>query len=152
MRGGATVSVLAQEARLPRTTVYRILETLCDAGFALRDADDDRYRPTISVRSLSSGFVDEAWVREIAEIRANGYAITARRHGLHEEISLSVPVLCDQGVRACLSVRFDARALPLAAGIDRLVPKLKQCAAKITAESANRRPQARRASAEFAPA
>jgi IclR family transcriptional regulator, mhp operon transcriptional activator len=38
LRDGATVSEVVQEVRLPRTTVYRILETLCDAGFVFRDA------------------------------------------------------------------------------------------------------------------
>ena len=52
LRDGATVSEVAQEIRLPRTTVYRILETLCDAGFRIRDAADDRYRLTILVRGL----------------------------------------------------------------------------------------------------
>ena len=52
LRNGATVSEVAHEIRLPRTTVYRILETLCNAGFVFRDAADDRYRLTIRVRSL----------------------------------------------------------------------------------------------------
>jgi IclR family mhp operon transcriptional activator len=67
LRDGATVSEVAQEIRLPRTTVYRILETLCNAGFVFRDAADDRYRLTILVRSLSGGFDDEAWVTQIAK-------------------------------------------------------------------------------------
>jgi DNA-binding IclR family transcriptional regulator len=67
MRDGATVSEVAHEIRLPRTTVYRILETLCNAGFVFRDAADDRYRLTIQVRALSEGFVDEAWVTQIAK-------------------------------------------------------------------------------------
>jgi IclR family transcriptional regulator, mhp operon transcriptional activator len=66
LRDGATVSEVAQEIRLPRTTVYRILETLCNAGFVFRDPSDDRYRLTIMVRSLSGGFDDEAWVAQIA--------------------------------------------------------------------------------------
>ena len=45
LRDGATVSEVAQEIRLPRTTVYRILETLCGAGFVYRDAKDERYPP-----------------------------------------------------------------------------------------------------------
>ena len=32
-RDGAIVSELVSEIRLPRTTVYRLLETLCEAGF-----------------------------------------------------------------------------------------------------------------------
>ena len=67
LRNGATVSEVAQEIRLPRTTVYRILETLCDAGFVFRDPSDDRYRLTIMVRCLSDGFDDDAWVTRIAK-------------------------------------------------------------------------------------
>lgn len=66
-RDGATVSEVAQEIRLPRTTVYRILETLCNSGFVVRDAVDDRYRLTIMVRSLSGGFDDEGWVTRVAK-------------------------------------------------------------------------------------
>jgi IclR family transcriptional regulator, mhp operon transcriptional activator len=66
-RDGATVSEVAQEIRLPRTTVYRILETLCNAGFVYRDAADDRYRLTVEVRKLSHGFDDDAWVSQIAK-------------------------------------------------------------------------------------
>jgi IclR family transcriptional regulator, mhp operon transcriptional activator len=66
-RDGASVSEVAHEIRLPRTTVYRILETLCNAGFAFRDPGDDRYRLTIRVRALSEGFNDEAWVTQIAK-------------------------------------------------------------------------------------
>lgn len=66
LRNGATVSEVAQEVGLPRTTIYRILETLSHAGYAYRDPSDDRYRVTIEVRGLSDGFDDEAWVTQIA--------------------------------------------------------------------------------------
>ncbi len=66
LRNGATVSEVAHEIRLPRTTTYRILETLSHAGYVYRDAADDRYRLTILVRGLSDGFDDEAWVSQIA--------------------------------------------------------------------------------------
>lgn len=66
-RDGATVSEVAHEIRLPRTTAYRILETLCEAGFAHRHRFDDRYRVTGLVRALSGGFRDEAWVARIAK-------------------------------------------------------------------------------------
>lgn len=66
LRNGATVSEVAQEIRLPRTTTYRILETLSHAGFVYRDPVDDRYRLTIMVRGLSDGFDDEAWVTQVA--------------------------------------------------------------------------------------
>src|ERR1035438_8933843 len=64
---GATVSEVVQEIRLPRTTVYRILETLCDGGFVYRNSIGDRYRLTIIVRGLSDGFDDEPWVTKIAK-------------------------------------------------------------------------------------
>jgi len=66
LRNGATVSEVAGEIRLPRTTTYRILETLCSAGYMYRDVTDDRYRLTVMVRGLSDGFDDEAWVSQIA--------------------------------------------------------------------------------------
>lgn len=63
---GATVSEVATAIDLPRTTTYRILETLCHAGYAYRALSDERYRLTILVRGLSDGFDDEAWVTQIA--------------------------------------------------------------------------------------
>jgi IclR family mhp operon transcriptional activator len=228
LRDGATVSEVAQEIRLPRTTVYRILETLCNAGFVFRDPADDRYRPTILVRGLSDGFDDEAWVTQIAkpiihelcreivwpvsiatlsgttmlvrestdhssplaidrysaglrapllttaggraylanspapqrdmlidilarsskeddksararipllralgEIKAAGYATAARTRRLIEEVSISVPVLLQDRVLASLTVRFAASAVPLKSGLERFLPRLRQCAAAI---------------------
>jgi len=66
LHNGATVSEVAAAIDLPRTTTYRILETLCVAGYAYRAASDERYRLTIMVRGLSDGFDDEAWVTQIA--------------------------------------------------------------------------------------
>jgi len=230
LRNGATVAEVAQEIHLPRTTVYRILETLCNAGFVFRDASDDRYRLTILVRGLSDGFDDEAWVTQIAkpfiddlcreivwpisvatlsgttmlvrestdhssplaterhsagfrspllttatgrvylanspasqrdtlieilarsnkeedklarartdltrmlaDIKAAGFATVARTRHLMEEISLSVPVQLHDRVLAALTVRFTASAVPLKSGLDRFLPKLRQCAARISA-------------------
>jgi IclR family transcriptional regulator, mhp operon transcriptional activator len=229
-RDGATVSEVAQEIRLPRTTVYRILETLCDAGFAFRDTADDRYRLTILVRGLSEGFYDEAWVAQIAkpcidelcreivwpvslatlsgsvmmvrettdhhtplaierysagfrapllstapgrvylafcpgpqrdnlldllarsnkeedkpahspgadlqrmfaDIKAQGYATVTRTRRLVDEVSASVPVNLHDRVLAVLTVRFVSSAVPLKSGLERFLPKLRLCAAKIS--------------------
>jgi IclR family mhp operon transcriptional activator len=65
-RNGATVSEVTNEIKLPRTTTYRILETLKEAGYVYRDAADDRYRLTLLVRGLADGFDDEAWITQIA--------------------------------------------------------------------------------------
>lgn len=66
LRDGATVTEIAAEIGLPRTTTYRILETLCEAGYAFRDPADERYRLKMKVLALSHGFSDEAWVADIA--------------------------------------------------------------------------------------
>jgi len=66
LRNGATVSEIAHQIRLPRTTTYRILETLTHAGYVYRDPTDDRYRLTIRVHCLADGFDDDAWVTQIA--------------------------------------------------------------------------------------
>jgi IclR family mhp operon transcriptional activator len=63
----AAINTLAAAVRLPRTTTYRILETLRLAGYVARDPHDDCYRPTIMVRALSDGFDDEAMVAHIAK-------------------------------------------------------------------------------------
>ena len=228
LRNGATVSEVAQEIRLPRTTVYRILETLCDAGFVFRDSADDRYRLTVLVRGLSDGFDDESWVTDIAkpylyelcrqivwpvaiatlsgtsmvvrettdhlspltverysagfrvplltsafgrmylatcpvaqrdsllgilsrsskqedklardavevsrllaETKAQGFAVTARSRRASDDISIAVPVALEDRVLAILAARFSAGALPAAAAVDRFVPKLHECAARI---------------------
>jgi IclR family mhp operon transcriptional activator len=229
LRDGATVSEVAQEIRLPRTTVYRILETLCNSGFVYRDSTDERYRLTILVRGLSGGFDDEAWVgqiarpliyslcaeiiwplsiatlsgtkmmlreatdhstplaierysagfqlpvlstatgrvylancpaaqrdtlieilarsnkeedrpardrtellRALAEIKTLGYATATRNRRLVDEFTISVPVPINDRTLAALTVRFIASALPLKTGLERFLPKMRQCAAKIT--------------------
>ncbi|HEY2144872.1 MAG TPA: helix-turn-helix domain-containing protein [Steroidobacteraceae bacterium] len=63
----AAINTLAAAVGLPRTTTYRILETLRLAGYVERDAHDDCYRPTIMVRALSDGFDDEALVAHLAK-------------------------------------------------------------------------------------
>lgn len=96
LRNGATVSEVAQEIRLPRTTVYRILETLCECGFVFRDSADDRYRLTETVRNLSDEFQDESWVRDIAEpmIRQLGQETAW-------PLALSAPVGTSMVIRVC---------------------------------------------------
>jgi IclR family mhp operon transcriptional activator len=226
LRDGATVSEIAREIRLPRTTVHRILETLCDSGFVFRDAADERYRLTILVRNLSAGFDDDAWVqmakphlfelgeaivwpvyiatlsgtrlmvreatdhssplaierysaglqlpllttssgrvylascaaqqraalletlsrskkdedrlardhgevtRLLDDARAQGYATAVQTRRLLEEVGISVPLALPEGAVAVLTVRF---AVPLKTGLERFLPKLRQCAAKIGA-------------------
>lgn len=64
---GATVAEVSAAIRLPRTTTYRILATLCEAGYVLRDPEDDRFRLTNLVRGLADAFDDEAAIAQLAK-------------------------------------------------------------------------------------
>jgi len=65
-RGEATVSELSRGTQIPRPSLYRILETLDSAGYVRKREERDVYELTPLVRSLSNGFRDETWVRELA--------------------------------------------------------------------------------------
>jgi IclR family mhp operon transcriptional activator len=62
---GLNVAQVAQRLNIPKSTAYRILETLCHGGYVVRDLDN-LYRATSFVRTLSSGFDEEEWVLKIA--------------------------------------------------------------------------------------
>jgi len=62
----ATAMELSKRTGLPRSTVYRLLDTLMAAGYVGIGARKETYQLTILVRALSDGFHDEAWVTEIA--------------------------------------------------------------------------------------
>ena len=62
-----TVASIARDARLPRTTTFRILRTLISEGFVDRDLVTDTFRPTSMVRGLSDGFDDTAWLVQVAK-------------------------------------------------------------------------------------
>jgi hypothetical protein len=70
-------------------------------------------------------------LRTLGDIKAVGYATATRTRRLMEEISVAVPVLLPDRVLASLTVRFAASAVPLKSGLERFVPKLRQCAARI---------------------
>jgi IclR family transcriptional regulator, mhp operon transcriptional activator len=61
-----SVMELARDTRLPRPTVYRLLETLSRAGFVTRTSPHDRYCLARGVRTLSDGFVEDDWIADIA--------------------------------------------------------------------------------------
>jgi len=69
----------------------------------------------------------------LGEIQASGYATATRTRRLMEEISIAVPVLLHDRVLACLTVRFASSAVPLKNGLERFLPKLRECATKISA-------------------
>lgn len=57
----ASVTDLARNAGIPRSTAYRLLDTLVDLGFVTILANEG-YALTPKVRSLSDGFIDESWL------------------------------------------------------------------------------------------
>lgn len=57
----ASVTQLARDINVPRSTAYRLLETLQRLEFVAK-ASDGGYALTREVRTLSDGFVDEAWI------------------------------------------------------------------------------------------
>ena len=65
-RGNASAMDLARDTAVPRATVYRILQTLQNAGFVGRGITDDRFHPLLGVRRLSGGFKDDQNLTSVA--------------------------------------------------------------------------------------
>jgi IclR family transcriptional regulator, mhp operon transcriptional activator len=66
LHNGATVAELAIITSISRPALYRILETLREAGYISVDIAGKHYCLTMLVRSLAEGFTDEDWVTQIA--------------------------------------------------------------------------------------
>lgn len=64
--GSAGALALARDTGLPRATVYRLLETLLQAGYIARSPSDDRFVLRLKLRTLSDGFADEEWIAAVA--------------------------------------------------------------------------------------
>ncbi|MBL8643958.1 MAG: helix-turn-helix domain-containing protein [Rhodospirillaceae bacterium] len=64
---GANLNQVAQDTKLSRGTAYRMLESLCDAGFLERRTNSNGYWLSARIPSLSSGYRSDAWVSQIAE-------------------------------------------------------------------------------------
>jgi IclR family mhp operon transcriptional activator len=56
----ASVTQLAADIEVPRSTAYRLLDTLVGLGFVTFGTDG--YALSREVRTLSDGFIDEAWI------------------------------------------------------------------------------------------
>ncbi len=65
-QGSATALQLARDSGIPRPTVYRLLETLIDAGYVGRGLEDDRFHLRMKARTLAAGFRDEHWIAAVA--------------------------------------------------------------------------------------
>jgi IclR family mhp operon transcriptional activator len=66
VRNGATVSELTTVTGISRPALYRILETLREAGYVAVDLEGQHYGLTMLVRSLAEGFSEEDWVTSVA--------------------------------------------------------------------------------------
>ena len=65
--GESTVTKVASAIKVPRTTSYRLLETLAAAGYLEKQSHSDFYRLTSQVQRLSSGFGDTDLLGEVAK-------------------------------------------------------------------------------------
>lgn len=65
-KNGLKAAEIASLTKIPRPTVYRLLETLEQMRFVVRDRSSDIWRVALHVKSLSSGFRDEDWVIQTA--------------------------------------------------------------------------------------
>ena len=59
---GITPGDIARIADIPRPTVYRLIETLEEQKFVVRDHSGGKWRATLKTKTLSSGYRDEDWV------------------------------------------------------------------------------------------
>ncbi len=66
IRNGATVVELSRATGISRGALYRILETLREAGYVSLDLSGRHYGLTMLVRGLAEGYTDEDWVTQIA--------------------------------------------------------------------------------------
>jgi IclR family mhp operon transcriptional activator len=64
--GWASIRELALATDLNRSTVRRLLETLCTEGLVRRSPSDDSFRLTRDVLGLSEGFCEDEWIARIA--------------------------------------------------------------------------------------
>lgn len=65
-RDGLRTQEIAEITGLARPTVFRLLETLEGQGFINQSPSGGSWHPTLSCNLLSSGFLDKAWVGQIA--------------------------------------------------------------------------------------
>ena len=65
-KGSASASEISVSLRMPRSTVYRILETLVNKGFIYQHKSDKRFRLTDKIGTLSNGYTEEDHMANIS--------------------------------------------------------------------------------------
>ncbi len=63
-----TLTEITKATNLNKTTVYRILTTLENSGYLIRDPDTKRYRPGLKVLQLGFASISSLEVRQVARI------------------------------------------------------------------------------------
>jgi len=92
--GESTVTDVACAIGVPRTTSYRLLETLASEGYVEKQEHSHLYRLTSMVQKLSSGFGEADLVVEIAKA-----LIQRMGDKLRWPLALATPQGCDMVVR-----------------------------------------------------
>jgi IclR family mhp operon transcriptional activator len=92
--GESTVTEVACAIGVPRTTSYRLLETLAAEGYVEKQQHSHIYRLTSMVQKLSSGFGDSDLVVEVAKPRVNRVGEAVRW-----PLALATPMGSDMVVR-----------------------------------------------------
>ena len=64
--GSISLMQISRQTSIPYPTVCRIVQTLLHEGFIEKEPTRKRYRPTVLVQSLSSGFRDESLLVRVA--------------------------------------------------------------------------------------
>ena len=65
-RDSASAADIAKELKMPRSSVYRILDTLIEKDFVYQHNSDKRFRLTQKIRSLSDGYTDDDHMANIS--------------------------------------------------------------------------------------
>jgi IclR family mhp operon transcriptional activator len=110
--GAATVLELSRHTGISRAAIYRIVETLCQAGYVRRIPGTSTYQITFLVNALSSGYREQTWIAE-AGVRAISWV----QEQVRWPTSLAVPEKAHMVVRETTRFRspfvFDIGAVGL---------------------------------------
>lgn len=119
---GSSAQNLAKKTGLPRSTVYRMLETLSGAGYLRQDKHTREYWLEAKCLDLSIGYSDQSWIHESAE-----KVIDELRHTNNLGVVLTTPDL-EAGsivVRVATTLRNPENGLRTIAG--RRIPIGQSC-------------------------
>ncbi|SOD70849.1 IclR family transcriptional regulator [Jatrophihabitans sp. GAS493] len=122
--GPVPAAVLARELKLPRSSTYHLLNTLCESGFVLHLSEERRYALGVRAYELASGYSRQAPLQRLARVplarlvdRTGHSAHLAVLHGrdvvyvLEERAPGRAPLITDVGVRLPAHLTASGRAV-----------------------------------------